>query len=128
MKVTITQLKAPWPMGAKVGDVIELQGFDGMPDWAKGKCRPVADDAEAAQVLERSALPKVEVKAPTKAEPAAPAVDPDALAAAEALLAEARTEADELRARVVAAEAESAKLREALAAAEQAAAAKGKKG
>ena len=43
MKVTITHLKAAWPAGAKVGDVLEL---DSVPDWAVGKCVPAADDAE----------------------------------------------------------------------------------
>lgn len=31
---TIKHLKAPWPAGAKVGDVIE---FDQLPAWALGK-------------------------------------------------------------------------------------------
>ncbi len=121
MKVTITQLKAPWPMGAKVGDVIELRGFEGIPDWAMGKCRPAADDAEAAQVLERSALPKVDVKAPANASATLESFDHDALDIARAMAAEARTEADELRAMV-------ADLQGRLDAAEAAAAGKAKKG
>lgn len=44
MKVQITHLKAPWPTGAGVGDVIELQTPE-MPAWALGKCIPAADDA-----------------------------------------------------------------------------------
>ncbi|MBS3018545.1 hypothetical protein DJFAAGMI_01277 [Comamonas sp. PE63] len=32
---TIKHLKAPWPAGAKVGDVIE---FAVLPGWAAGKC------------------------------------------------------------------------------------------
>jgi len=43
MKLTITHLKAPWPAGAKVGDVIELPA---VPVWAVGKCKPAADDDE----------------------------------------------------------------------------------
>lgn len=43
MKLTITHLKAPWPAGAKVGDVVELPD---VPAWALGKCLPAADDAE----------------------------------------------------------------------------------
>lgn len=43
MKVTITHLKADWPAGAKIGDVIELES---VPAWAVGKCTPTADDAE----------------------------------------------------------------------------------
>ena len=42
MKLTITHLKAPWPVGAVVGDVIELAS---VPAWAVGKCVPAADDA-----------------------------------------------------------------------------------
>lgn len=44
MKITITHLKAPWPEGAKVGDVVEFAG-DKVPDWAVGKCKPAAEDA-----------------------------------------------------------------------------------
>ena len=33
----IKHLKAPWPKGAKVGDIIE---FDELPGWAAGKCEP----------------------------------------------------------------------------------------
>ena len=43
MKLTITHLKAPWPEGSKVGDVVELAG---LPAWAVGKCKPADDDAE----------------------------------------------------------------------------------
>jgi hypothetical protein len=35
MLLTITHLKAPWPSGAVVGDVIELPS---VPSWALGKC------------------------------------------------------------------------------------------
>lgn len=37
MKVRITERKAPWPQGAKVGDVVEIVG-DTLPGWAAGKC------------------------------------------------------------------------------------------
>lgn len=43
MKLTITHLKAPWPEGAKVGDVIDLPA---VPTWAVGKCTQAADDAD----------------------------------------------------------------------------------
>lgn len=43
MKLTITHLKAPWPLGAVVGDVVELPS---VPSWAAGKCVPAAEDAE----------------------------------------------------------------------------------
>lgn len=41
MRVQITHLKAPWPHGAVVGDVLELESI---PAWAAGKCHPVGDD------------------------------------------------------------------------------------
>lgn len=47
MLYRITFLKAPWPEGAKVGDVIEL---DHVPAWALGKCEPAGDDAVATIV------------------------------------------------------------------------------
>lgn len=43
MKYRIEVLKAPWPKGAGVGDVIE---FVTLPTWAAGKCVPAGDDAE----------------------------------------------------------------------------------
>lgn len=50
MKVTITTLKAPWPEGAKVGDVVAFEGS--VPAWAAGKCKPATDDAEVDHVYE----------------------------------------------------------------------------
>lgn len=44
MKLTITHLKAPWPTGAVVGDVIELAN---VPAWAVGKCAPADNGATA---------------------------------------------------------------------------------
>jgi len=41
MKARITHLKAPWPLGAKVGDVV---GFESAPAWAVGKFEQVSDD------------------------------------------------------------------------------------
>ena len=43
MRVQITHLKAPWPDGAVVGDVLDLPA---VPVWAVGKCKQVDDDAE----------------------------------------------------------------------------------
>lgn len=43
MRLKITHLKAPWPLGAVVGDVIDLPV---MPAWAAGKCVRVGDDVE----------------------------------------------------------------------------------
>lgn len=41
MKARITHLKAPWPLGARVGDVVE---FADIPAWAAGKCEQVDDE------------------------------------------------------------------------------------
>lgn len=41
MKARITHLKAPWPLGAKVGDVVE---FETVPAWSVGKFEKVGDD------------------------------------------------------------------------------------
>ena len=41
MKARITHLKAPWPLGAVVGDVVE---FASAPAWAVGKFEQVSDD------------------------------------------------------------------------------------
>ena len=57
MKLTITHLKAPWPTGAVVGDVIELAS---VPTWAVGKCAP-ADDGAAVTVSVVQAAPAVQV-------------------------------------------------------------------
>ena len=46
MKVTIQTLKAPWPTGAKVGDVVAFEG-DAAPAWAVGKFTPASENAEA---------------------------------------------------------------------------------
>lgn len=43
MRLLITHLKAPWPRGARVGDVIELPV---VPAWALGKCSPAPEGAE----------------------------------------------------------------------------------
>lgn len=47
MKVRVTNLKGPWPTGAKVGDVVAFDG-EAMPAWAVGKCAPAPDDANEA--------------------------------------------------------------------------------
>lgn len=46
MKVTIQTLKAPWPAGAKVGDIVAFDG-DTAPAWAVGKFAPAPDNAKA---------------------------------------------------------------------------------
>ena len=73
MKVRITHLKAPWPEGALVGDVLEVSE---VAPWALGKCVIVGDDEEVTAK--------------------APAVDAEALALAEAdALAQAEKQAAE---------------------------------
>ena len=57
MKLTITHLKAPWPTGAVVGDVIELAS---VPSWAVGKCAP-ADDSATVTVGVVQAAPAAQV-------------------------------------------------------------------
>ena len=57
MKLTITHLKAPWPTGAVVGDVIELAA---VPAWAVGKCAP-ADDSATVTVGVVQAAPAAQV-------------------------------------------------------------------
>lgn len=47
MRLKITHLKAPWPFGAVVGDVIDLPV---MPAWAAGKCVRVGDYVELTTV------------------------------------------------------------------------------
>lgn len=44
MLYRITVLKAPWPSGAVVGDVIDMPA---VPAWAAGKCEPASDGAAA---------------------------------------------------------------------------------
>lgn len=88
----IKHLKAPWPKGAKVGDIIE---FDVLPGWAAGKCElggsqpTVFADQEVSGDGSDAAL--------------APA-DPEAAKIAAALAAADEQARRELNARVLAAE------------------------
>lgn len=50
MRVQITHLKAPWPLGAVVGDVLELASI---PAWAAGKCEQV-DEGVAVTIEAKS--------------------------------------------------------------------------
>lgn len=97
MLYRITALKAPWPEGAKVGDVIEL---DSVPVWAVGKCVQ-APDAEA---------PTVEFAPPVPPEPAR-----DLAAEVEAL----QQENADLRAQLAARETDEGKAAAALAEADE---------
>lgn len=47
MKVTVTQMKAPWPAGAAIGSVVELP-YDTIPAWAVNKCTEAPAEVEAA--------------------------------------------------------------------------------
>jgi hypothetical protein len=99
MKVVITQMKAPWPGGAKPGDVVDLQGRDAIPGWAAGKCRPAEADAEATHVVEAPA-PLITSEEAKAAEAQVDADGDDeaaaALAAANVQAAEEQAEADRL--------------------------------
>lgn len=52
MKLRINFLKAPWPTGAAVGDVVEIDG-DTVPGWALGKCVRVGDDVEVTAFFDK---------------------------------------------------------------------------
>lgn len=45
MKLLVTHLKAPWPNGTKVGDVVTIKG-NAVPAWAAGKCSVLPEDDE----------------------------------------------------------------------------------
>lgn len=64
MKLTITHLKAPWPAGAVVGDVIELAS---VPAWAVGKCAPADDDATVTTSFHQEEAEAEPAPKPTKA-------------------------------------------------------------
>lgn len=94
MLVTITALKAPWPAGAVVGSVVEVQAAN-LPGCFLGKCKPAEDDAEPAFAWEPTAAMVGEFVQ----KPAAPA-NADELQSAKSLQAAAEEEAAELRAMV----------------------------
>ena len=83
MNVRIAHLKAPWPDGAVIGDVIAL---DPLPAWAVGKC--VATDEEVTLAVD---LPAHDDEA-------------EAQAQADAAVADAEGQADEERAAIEAAQ------------------------
>ncbi|WP_343639021.1 hypothetical protein [Roseateles sp.] len=53
MKVRITHMKAPWPSGASVGQVVAFEGGE-IAGWARGKCVPVGDDEEVNHTVAAS--------------------------------------------------------------------------
>ncbi len=101
MKLRITNLKAPWPSGAKVGDIVEVPA---VPAWAVGKCERAPDDTKAT--LSMAAPATAAGDAPARLEAANRAAT-DALkladearvqlADAQAALDASKAEADELR-------------------------------
>lgn len=93
MKVVITNLKAPWPAGAAMGSVVEVG--EHLPGCLVGKCKPAEDGAEAAHRYE-PVLP-TSVLAETAVAASVSQADPDELAIAQNLLAEARAEVEELQ-------------------------------
>jgi hypothetical protein len=116
MKVVITNAKAPWPQGAKVGDVVEVapigetaKGDPILPGCLVGKCKPAEEKAKAAHTYEQQ-LPKPVIAETALATLEVTTSDSDKLAedlkVAEKLLAEARTEAGDLRGMVERANAE----------------------
>lgn len=128
MRVQITHLKAPWPRGAVVGDVIELAT---VPGWAVGKCAPASDDAEVTIEMVAAvdgdgsgqALPSVEA---VNAQIADLQAKLDASLADNETLLNSLTEADaklaDLQAKLEAAQSEEGKAKAALVEAEQQAA------
>lgn len=97
MKVTVSHLKAPWPAGVAVGNVVDLQGVDKLPAWCLGKCEQVADETEAAFVWSPPA--------PVEEAAALPPADGDEAQIQAALRAAAEQEVAELRRMLAAAEA-----------------------
>jgi len=87
MRVEITHMKAPWPEGVVVGDVLEL---DVVPVWAVGKCKQVGDDVELTIITgdgTGEALPPVDDE---QAKIAAALADADKMAAEELAAIEKR--------------------------------------
>ena len=114
MLYRIIFLKAPWPAGAKVGDVLELAS---VPAWALGKCEPAGDDAVATDfgwlVSEGAGEPMAPADGDTvtgdgSGEPLPPAVDREAMEAEAKALGvgfNARTSDETLAARIAEAKA-----------------------
>lgn len=123
MKIRITHMKAPWPEGAQVGDVLKV---DAIPAWAAGKCVEV-DGSEKVTADYVPPEPLVAAE-PVNGDVVKQLNDATALLAAqEETLADIRARALEFDEQLAAAEkarteaeAETAKVKEQLAAAEKA--------
>lgn len=95
MKYIITHLKAPFPEGSQVGDVVD---FHEVPAWALGKVVPAPDEIQAAGIV---ANIKPAVSEP---EPVAPSRDElEAEAKALGVAFNARTSDETLSGRIAAA-------------------------
>jgi hypothetical protein len=97
MRYEVTHLKAPWPDGVAVGDVVEL---DPVPAWALGKCKPAVDlvanvrpgePESAPEAVEALEVPKVPAAEENAADP-----DPEPVAGASAGRAALEVEAKAL--------------------------------
>lgn len=99
MFVQITHMKAPWPQGATVGSVVEVDG-DSIPAFFVGKCVQAPEGSQAEHRFVPQPPPAVRVTAPG----AAPAQAAEDLAIAQRMLAEAQAAQGELIARVEKAE------------------------
>ncbi len=56
MKIIVKSLKAAWPEGVKLGDVVSVDS-EVIPDSLVGKCSPAPDDAESVAEYVPPALP-----------------------------------------------------------------------
>jgi hypothetical protein len=79
MKLTITALKAPWPAGAGIGDVVEIEG-DAIPGAFVGKCEKAEAKAKATHTWPEAPVvdPMDDLRAKLKAAEAALASMEDA--------------------------------------------------
>ncbi|WPB58635.1 hypothetical protein [Xylophilus sp. GOD-11R] len=58
MRYLVTHLKAPWPQGTAVGDVVD---FDEVPAWAIGKCT-AAGEGSVASAARATAGPDLQIE------------------------------------------------------------------
>lgn len=117
MNYEIKVMKAPWPTGAKVGDVIDMPY---LPAWAEGKCSVAVDGAKADFTYDPRAVivgDGAGVALPSSDAVNAEIADLQAkLTAADAAIGKAKdeakvekTRADDLQAKLTAAEKKAAK-------------------
>ena len=98
IRLKIEALKAPWPQGAAVGDVVDLDA-QSIPDWALGKCH-VTDEAvtlwhgEAVGDGAGVALPEITANVVPAGLVMSESVEADPVAEAEAQATEERAAID----------------------------------